>query len=55
MKARTSLFIGFFKIKNLYLSVCPSGAFLSKVTGSQCEGEKSQSSLDKTLFLGFCL
>ena len=45
MRARTSALVGIFKMNN-YLILFISDAFLSKMTGSQCEG-RSQS-----LFLG---
>lgn len=45
MRARTSALLETFKMKN-YLLLCLSDAFLSKMTGSQCEGRS------QTLFLG---
>lgn len=45
MRARTSALVGIFKMKT-YLLLCLSDAFLSKMTGSQCEGRS------QTLFLG---
>lgn len=45
MRARTSALVGIFKMKTCLL-LCLSDAFLSKMTGSQCEGRS------QTLFLG---